>query len=163
MTRHRQLALKTSRILIAAIVSASAALLTPHASSQQVIKPEDAEVAIAGTIRLVHDFGPPGFGEDPKHDSHVSYWAIEVPVPVNTPCTPSKPEFEKDECGSAKRMKLFFTGLELTRLENLPAAKWKDQKVIVHGKLHRADTAGEMTPIYMDVTNITAPTGATTH
>jgi hypothetical protein len=57
-------------------------------------------------------------------------------------------------------MKLFFDGLELKKLNELPAAKWKDHRVIVIGKLHRADTAGEMTPIYIDVTSISAPNGA---
>ena len=132
------------------------------AFSQQLVKPEDQQVSIEGTIRLVHDFGPPGYGEDPKHDAHVSYWALEVPVPINTPCTPEKPEFAKDDCGPAKRMKLFFDGFELKKLNELPASKWKDHRVTVIGKLHRADVAGEMTPIYIDVTAISAPNGAST-
>jgi hypothetical protein len=133
---------------------------TMPALSQQVIKPEDQEISLQGTIRLIHGFGPPGYGEDPKHDAHVSYWALEVPSPVNVPCTPTKPEYAKDECGPAKRLKLFFNGLELTKLTDLPAAKWKDHQVIVLGKLHRAETAGEMTPIYMDVTEISGATSA---
>jgi hypothetical protein len=62
-----------SLCLLAAISLGSAQ--TPH----QLIEPEDRAISIKGTIRLVHDFGPPGFGEDPKHDAHVSYWAIELP------------------------------------------------------------------------------------
>jgi hypothetical protein len=133
--------------------------------SQQIIKPEDKDISLQGKIRLIHGFGPPGYGEDPKHDVHVSYWALEVPSPVNVPCTPTKPEYAKDECGPAKRLNLFFNGLELTKLTDLPAAKWKDHQVIVRGKLHRADTAGEMTPIYMDVSQIqgSTPTATTTH
>jgi hypothetical protein len=129
---------------------------------QQLVKPEDQQVSVQGTIRLVHGFGPPDYGEDPKHDAHVTYWALEVPVPINTPCTPSSPQNARYECESAKRMKLFFDGLELKRLSELPAAKWKDRQVVV-GKLHRADTAGEMTPIYIDVTSISAANGASTH
>jgi hypothetical protein len=130
--------------------------LAPIASAQQLIKPEDHETSIPGTIRLIHGYGPPGYGEDPKHDVHISYWALETQVPINTQCTPEKAEFAKYDCAPAKQMKLFFAGLELTKLANLPAAKWKDRRVIVHGKLHRADTAGEMTPIYIDVTTISA-------
>jgi hypothetical protein len=143
------------------IAAAAACLLfvtTMSAFPQQVIKPEDQEISLQGTIRLIHDFGPPGYGEDPKHNAHVTYWALEVPIPVNTPCTPTKPEYAKDECGPAKRLKLFFNGLELTKLTDLPAAKWKNRQVIVRGKLHRADTAGEMTPIYIDVSQIQGPT-----
>jgi hypothetical protein len=120
-----------------------------RAFAQQLIKPEGQETTIQGTIRLIHGYGPPGYGEDPKHDAHVSYWALEVFVPVNTPCTDS--EFG---CDPAKRLKLFFPNMALVGLSDLPAAKWKDHAVIIHGKLHHADTAGEMTPIYIDVTNI---------
>jgi hypothetical protein len=123
-------------------------------ASKQIVKPEGQEISLKGTIRLIHGYGPPGYGEDPAHDAHVSYWALEVPTPVNTPCTPDKSEYAKDECGAAKRINLFFDGLAPTKLTDLPAAKWKDRQVTVHGKLHRADTAGEMTPIYMDVSQI---------
>lgn len=122
---------------------------TVPAFSQQLIKPEGQETTLQGTIRLIHGYGPPGYGEDPKHDAHVSYWALEVSVPVNTPCTDS--EFG---CDPAKRLKLFFPNMALVRLSDLPAAKWKDHAVTIHGKLHHADTAGEMTPIYIDVTSI---------
>jgi len=122
------------------------------ALSQEVIKPENQETSLQGTIRLIHGYGPPGYGEDPKHDAHVSYWALEVPVPINTPCTPAS-DFG---CDPAKRLKLFFLNTPLARLNDLPAAKWKDHAVVVTGKLHHADTAGEMTPIYIDVTTISA-------
>jgi hypothetical protein len=153
--QHRSKSLSCVALLFSAFAIACAS----PSHSQQLIKPEDQQVSVRGTIRLVHDFGSPGYGEDPKHDDHVSYWALEVPVPINTPCTPSKPEYAKDECGPAKRMKLFFEGLELKKLNELPAANWKDHQVTVIGKLHRADTAGEMTPIYMDVTSTSAPNG----
>jgi hypothetical protein len=163
MSGSQQTAKRWFSIAIAAACSLSVA--TVPTFSQQVIKPEDQDISLQGTIRLIHGFGPPGYGEDPKHDAHVSYWALEVPIPVNTPCTPTKPEYAKDECGPAKRLKLFFNGLELTKLTDLPAAKWKDHPVIVQGKLHRADTVGEMTPIYMDVLKIqgSIPTATTTH
>jgi len=160
MTSHSQTAITNQSVRTALVILALIMAFALHAKSQNLIKPEDTEVAIEGTIRLIHDFGPPGFGEDPKHDSHVTYWALEVPIPINTPCTSEKPEWAKYDCASAKQMKLFFNGLELTKLENLPAAKWKNHRVVVHGKLHRADVAGEMTPIYMDVTSISAPRGA---
>ena len=127
--------------------------LSTNGESQQLLKPENQEVTLAGTIRLIHDYGPPGYGKDPKHDSHVSYWAIEVPVSVNLPCTG---DFAGD-CQPAKRINLFFLGDELKRIGERRAAKWKDKRVLVKGKLHRADTAGEMTPIYMDAVDISAP------
>ena len=90
--------------------------------------------------------------------SRIGLWKCQCRSTL--PCTPSSPQNSKYECESAKRMKLFFDGLALKKLDELPAAKWKDRQVIVVGKLHRADTAGEMTPIYMDVTSISAPKGA---
>ena len=163
MSGSRQPAKMWFSIAVAAACLLS--LTTVQAFSQQVIKPEAQDISLQGTIRLIHDFGPPGYGEDPRHDAHVSYWAVEVPSPVNVPCTPTKLEYAEDECGPAKRLKLFFNGLELTKLTDLPAAKWKDHQVIVRGKLHRADTAGEMTPIYMDVSQIQGltPTATTAH
>src|ERR1019366_2259802 len=134
---------QTSRIIALAALCLFC-LIGRETFAQQLLQPENQDIALQGTIRLIHGFGPPGFGEDPKRDSHVSYWALEVPIPVNTPCTPVKPEFAKYDCQPAKLLKLSFEGLSLTKLGDLPAAKWKDQRVSVRGKIHRADTAGEM-------------------
>ncbi len=133
-------------------------LYAAHAPSQQLIRPEDQQTRLTGIIKLVHDYGPPGYGEDPKHDAHVSYWAIVPPAPVNFVCTPEKQKSAETDCAPAKRINLYFPGLEPKKLNELPAARWNGHKVIVTGILHRADTAGEMTPIYMDVTSIAAAT-----
>jgi hypothetical protein len=147
MSDSRQHAKRWFSIAIA--IAFLLSVTTVPAFSQQLIKPEGQETTLQGTIRLIHGYGPPGYGEDPKHDAHVSYWALEVSVPVNTPSTDS--EFG---CDPAKRLKLFFPNMALARLSDLPAAKWKDHAVTIHGTLHHADTAGEMTPIYIDVTSI---------
>ena len=131
-------------------------LCSLHSFSQQLIKQEEQQTTLAGTIKLVHDYGPPGYGEDPKHDAHVSYWALVPPDPVNFPCTPEKQKFADTDCAPAKQINLYFAGFALKRLNELPAAKWNGQQVIIEGKLHRADTVGEMTPIYMDVSAINA-------
>jgi hypothetical protein len=122
--------------------------------AQNIQKPENQLISLDGTIRLVHAFGPPGYGETPKRDAHVTYWAIETKQPVAA--IPNQTDFD---CTPAKRLKLFFAGLELLPLMKLPAAKWRDQRVMIEGKIHCADTAGEMTPIYMDVDSIAAVTG----
>ena len=119
--------------------------------AQTIARPENTPISLDGTIRLVHGFGPPGYGESPKSDAHVTYWAIETAAPVTV--TPGQPDFD---CTPTKRLKLFFPGLELDSLMKLPAAKWKDQHVSIRGRVHCADTAGEMTSIYMDVENIEA-------
>jgi hypothetical protein len=147
MSRKQQTAQQATRIV--SVCFCILLSIPARALAQQLIKPEGQETTLRGTIRLIHGYGPPGYGEDPKHDAHVGYWALEVSVPVNTPCADS--EFG---CDPAKRLKLFFPNMALVRLSDLPAAQWKDHAVIIHGKLHHADTAGEMTPIYIDVTSI---------
>jgi hypothetical protein len=121
--------------------------------AQNIRKPENQPTSLDGIIRLVHGFGPPGYGEDPKHDAHVTYWAIETTR--LTEAIPSQTDFD---CIPTKRLKLFFPGLELQPLAELPAAEWRNQRVAVKGRIHCADTAGEMTSIYMDVDSIGAST-----
>ena len=121
------------------------------ARAQDIHKPENQTVSLQGTIRLIHGFGPPGYGETPKSDAHVSYWAIETAHRVVA--IPAQNDFD---CIPAKRMNLFFPGMALQPLIKLPAAKWKDQAVTITGKIHCADTAGEMTSLYMDVDGIEA-------
>jgi hypothetical protein len=67
--------------------------------------------------------------------------------------TPAQRDFD---CVPTRRMKLFFPGSELQPLMRLPAAKWKGQPVRITGEIHCADTAGEMTTLYMDVDKIEA-------
>jgi hypothetical protein len=121
--------------------------------AQNISKPENQRISFDGTIRLAHGFGPPGYGETPKADAHVTYWTIETVRPLAA--IPDRKDFD---CIPTKRLKLFFPGLVLRSLMELPAAKWKDQRVTIMGKIHGADTAGEMTSIYMDVNKIQAVT-----
>lgn len=121
------------------------------AFAQDIRKPEKQTISLDGVIRLVHGFGPLGYGETPRHDAHVTYWAVETARPVVAIAA------QKDfDCLPAKRLNLFFAGLEDEPLMKRPPAKWKDQHVTITGKIHCADTAGEMTSLYMDVDRIEA-------
>ena len=120
-----------------------------QSAAQIVTLPEDQEITLVGTIREVHGFGPPGYGEDKKLDSKIKYWALELPNPITTPCTPERPEWESSDCASAKHFHIYFNEL----LERKARAA-KNRKMVVKGTLHRSETAGEITPIYMDVTSI---------
>src|ERR1035441_9846072 len=91
--------------------------------AQTIRRPENQPISLDGTIRLVHGLGPPGYGETPKRDAHVTYWAIEAALPVAA--IPDQTDFD---CTPTKRLKLFFPGLALQPLMKLPAAKWKDQR-----------------------------------
>jgi hypothetical protein len=139
-------------LLLSALASQLGNAQKPKDSSQQIIRPENQEMTLPGTIRLIHDYGPPGYGETPKRDAHVSYWALETNQPVMA--SPNSGDFD---CTPTKRLKLFFAGDSLRPLLQSPAARWKDKRVVIPGKLHCADTAGEMTTIYMDADSIAAP------
>jgi hypothetical protein len=54
---------------------------------------------------------------------------------------------------AVKRLKLFFVSNSGDELE-LTAKKMKGRRVVLTGRLMRAETAGEMTPIYIEVTAI---------
>ena len=123
------------------------------ANAQVIMEPADRPVALNGTIREIHGYGPPGYGEDKKTDAKVTYLVIELPKPINIPCTPERPEWASTDCMAAKRLKLFFVSNSGDELE-LTTKKMKGRRVVLTGRLMRAETAGEMTPIYIEVTAI---------
>ena len=118
---------------------------------QAALEPEGKPVALTGKVSLVHGYGPPGWGEDPKHDARIVYWVIDLPTAINTPCEPEHPEWAAIDCQSTKRLRLIIEGHDQLLAE---AKATQGRRAIVTGVLHRQETAGEMTPIYMDVTNI---------
>jgi hypothetical protein len=125
------------------------------------MEPSDRPVTLFGTVQLIHGYGPPGYGEDKKTDAHVTYLAIDLAKPISITCSPERPEWASANCGSAKRLKLFFaasSGVDSEKLEGI-AVKLTGRKVSLTGVLHRADTVGEMTPIYIDVTAIESAEG----
>jgi hypothetical protein len=123
-----------------------------QASGQTVLEPLNREVALAGELREVHGYGPPGYGENKKVDTPITYWVLELPNLVNTVCTPEKPEWEAEDCKATKRLELFFPTLPANNGLELKAKTMKGHRVIATGILHRSDTMGERTPIYMNVT-----------
>ena len=126
-------------------------VLQRPAGGHAVLEPEGKPVALTGRISLVHGYGPPGWGEDPKHDASIVYWVIDLPTAINTPCEPERPEWAAKDCQSAKRLRLLIEGHDQLLSE---AKATQGRKAIVTGVLHRQNTAGEMTPIFMDVTDI---------
>jgi hypothetical protein len=132
-------------IVLAAIVGAG---------GQTVLEPLNRQVALAGELREVHGYGPPGYGENKEMDERIVYWVLELPNVVNTECEPEKPEWRAADCQATKRLKLFFPSLPGNSGLELKAKSMKGHRVIATGILHRSDTRGEITPIYMDVTEL---------
>jgi hypothetical protein len=125
-----------------------------RANGQAIVEPLNREVALAGELRKVHGYGPPGYGETKKVDTPITYWVLELPNPVNIVCTPEKPQWASDDCKATKRLKLFFPTSPADNEVVRKAIIMKGHRVIATGILHRADTVGEITPIYMDVTQL---------
>jgi len=122
---------------------ALAMMASPQQAAGHVpVYPEDKQIVLTGRIEFLHGYGPPGWGEDPKHDEHIVYWVI-----LNSPH-----RWAATDCQSTKRLRLMIdTSDQLT----VAAKTLLGRRAKVTGVLHRADTAGEMTPIYIDVSAIT--------
>jgi hypothetical protein len=125
-----------------------------QAGGQQIAEPLNTEVALAGVVREVHGYGPPGYGENKKKDMPITYWVLDLPTSVNVPCTPEKPEWASVDCRSTKRLRLFFPVSPSGSNLEIKAKAMKGRSAVVSGILHRKDTLGEITPIYMNVTDL---------
>jgi hypothetical protein len=137
--------------MLATVLMFTMTAFQPQTRSHAILKPEDQPVSLTGQIRFLHGYGPPGWGEDPKHDARITYWVIDLPVAINTPCKPERPEWAATECRSAKRLRLIIENNDQLVTQ---AKALSGRKAIVKGVLRRQDTAGEMTPLYVDVTDI---------
>ena len=137
--------------MILSVLTLSLLLLHGQGQGRTALYPEAKQIILTGNIKLLHGYGPPGWGEDPKHDEHISYWVIDLPKPLNTPCTPERSEWAATDCQPAKQLRLIVEA-DARLLAAAKAAKGRRAKVT--GTLHRQDTAGEMTSIFMEVTEI---------
>jgi hypothetical protein len=125
-----------------------------QAIGQTIVKPENQELTLTGVIREVHGYGPPGYGEDKKRDSRITYWALDLRAAVSVPCTPEKPKWASEDCAPVKRLHLFFPTSPTDNGLERKAQAAMGKKMAVTGMLHKADTAGEITLIYMDVSGL---------
>jgi hypothetical protein len=78
------------------------------ALGQIVMEPSDHAVTLIGTIREIHGYGPPGYGEDKRRDAHISYLILELHDPINIPCPPKGEESWGLDCQATRRLELFF-------------------------------------------------------
>ncbi len=124
------------------------------AGGQTVRAPVNRKIALAGEIREVHGYGPPGYGENKKTDVPITYWVLELPNPINVSCAPEKPQWSSDDCRATMRLRLFFPTSPADNELERQAKAMKGHRVFATGILHRSDAVGEITPIYMDVTEL---------
>lgn len=131
-------------------------LFVSMALPQAITEPTDHPVSLDGVLRIVHGFGAPGYGEDKKVDARISYWALDLPFKVTIACTPSRPDFAEIECGTTSRLRLFFPVSPSDNDLESRAKKLMGHKATVTGMLHRRVSMYQITPVYMDVADITA-------
>jgi hypothetical protein len=139
------------KILVSIILFISS---LPGATGQHVFAQENKEVALAGEIRQIHGYGPPGYGEDKKHDVRITYWVLDLAQPVNLPCTPEKPKWAAEDCKGSKQLRLFFPTFPANNGLESKASKIQGRHAVVTGILHRSDTVGEITPLYMNAIDV---------
>ena len=128
------------------------------AQAQVIMETADRPVTLTGVIRLIHGCGPPGWGETRKIDQKFTYLVIDLPKPINTPCTPGRPEWALTECRSTRQLELFFSSSSADELE-LTAKKMTGRRVTLTGTLQRQVAPAEMTAIYIEVTAFLATSG----
>jgi hypothetical protein len=140
--------------LYSAIVTLFLLLSVPLCAQRPLIEPTDRAVALAGTMRMVHGYGPPGYGEDPKKDVKVSYLALSLTFSVTTVCTPQLPQLQEIQCGAADTLRLVFpTNKEAGDLKK-KALSLVGKRVLVTGVLHRQEAMSDYTHVYMDVAEV---------
>jgi hypothetical protein len=122
-----------------------------HVRGQEIVEPENVQVTLAGEIKEVHGFGPPGYGEDKKTDLPIIYWVLELPTAINVFCKPERSEWASVDCKGTKQLRLFFPTSPSNNGFERKAKALKGHKATVVGILHRQDTMGEITPIYVNV------------
>jgi hypothetical protein len=142
-----------SKPMLIAIVLCMAGALS-GAAQKPILEPTDRAVALAGTLSLVHAYGPPGYGEDKRADARVSYWAIKLDFDVTTECTAQRPELLSIQCAPTHILRLFFPVDPEAKGLIEKARSLRDHKVLVTGIVHRQRSMSDYTPVYMDVAEI---------
>jgi hypothetical protein len=129
--------------------------LSSSTVARTIMQPTDHTVSLNGILQIVHGFGPPGYGEDKKVDAKLSYWVLDLPFKVTLACTPSRADLADIECGSTSRIRLFFpVELSDSELESR-ARKLIGHKATITGVLRRRTAMYQITPVYMNVADIT--------
>jgi hypothetical protein len=71
-----------SGIIKAVVAIGATLLLSPCVLAGECLNYEPDTVTIEGSLSLKLAYGPPGFGEDPKHDAREDYLALTPDAPL---------------------------------------------------------------------------------
>jgi hypothetical protein len=133
--------------VLSALVAIGTTFLVPSlASARDCLDYEPALVTIKGSVSLKPAYGPPGFGEDPKHDAREDYLALTLDAAV---CMKASPEPDTDNVAEAeiKAMQLVFHDGKTFK----QAKQWIGKRISVTGGLYHMFTGHHHTTVLLKV------------
>jgi hypothetical protein len=120
------------------------AFVTPAAFAKCLLY-EPAKVTVSGVITEREDFGPPGFGEDPKNDAKERHLYLTLDKSVCVTATPRGPDDanDQDEANVTVMQMVYFTHIPFRKI-------WLRRHVSVTGTLFHQVTGHHWTAVLID-------------
>lgn len=126
---------------ILAVLLTMAAIAQPAAAwADACLKYAPKKVTLTGIIFLKEDFGPPGYGQDPEHDTREMNVYINLDTPV---CVEAKGD--QAAAHNVGTMQMVYARYPFQK-------KWAGKHVEVKGTLFAADTGHHWTPVLITAT-----------
>jgi hypothetical protein len=121
-------------------------LVSPAVSAGECLNYEPAIVTIQGSASLKPAYGPPGFGEDPKHDTREDYLALTLDTPA---CMTASSKAHTDDVAEPdiKTIQLVFHNGEAFQ----QAKQWIGKQISVTGSLYHGFTGHHHTTVLLTV------------
>ncbi len=118
-----------------------------NAAESACLEYEPAIVSMTGKVTTHLEYGSPGFGEDPAHDTKENYWYLDLDKPI---CTNGKDEDSPDMEGEVniKRLQIVF-------LDGYPKKRWVGLRAAITGRLFHAETGHHHTRVLILPESIT--------
>jgi hypothetical protein len=123
----------------------------PAVVAQAIAEPADKQIVLTGILKIVHGFGPPGYGANKKVDVKISYWTLALSFEVNLARIPDTPDLADIQCGPTNRPWLVFSEAKGSESK---ARELINKQATLTGILRRRTTNSQPTPVYMDVVDI---------
>jgi hypothetical protein len=128
------------------IASALFLIVLHQAADATCVKFEPAITTLRGTVVPTMFYGPPNFGEYPKHDQRGIYPVLRLDKPVRI-CTLTNNDGDMTSNKIVREMQMIFYEGPLGR-------NWNGKHVLVHAKLFPWDNAFHHTPVMLSVVSI---------
>lgn len=137
------------RIVIFALITCVASMApgkTPR--SGRWLSYEPAVVQLRGTLKVVPEFGPPNYGENPESDEKVQVPILVLSEPINVKANTAR-NLDYEALENVSEIQLALSARDWLAYSHLVG-----HTVVVTGKLIRAQFARDYRPLIMDVGSI---------